>query len=123
MALKYKFHFIFQSGHCIWNFKFKSDAQSHSSQNLPFNLYTMFDIHVILSSLLGSEKSAGINAECPWATAKFAFKMVWVEFNEPLPGTALFLFASLQYQSKFTHLDTSPSSQKQELELSMQISF
>ncbi len=56
MALKYKFHFIFQSGHCIWNFKFKSDAQSHSSQNLPFNLYTMFDIHVILSSLLRSEK-------------------------------------------------------------------
>lgn len=56
MALKYKFPFIFQSGLCIWNFKFKSDAQSHSSQNLQFNLYTMFDIHVMLSSLLDSEK-------------------------------------------------------------------
>lgn len=56
MALKYKFQFIFQSGFCIWNFKFKSDAQSHSSQNLQFNLYTMFDIHVMLSSLLDSEK-------------------------------------------------------------------
>ncbi len=56
MDLKYKFPFIFQSGLCMWNFKFKSDAQSHSSQNLQFNLYTMFDIHVMLSSLLDSEK-------------------------------------------------------------------
>lgn len=69
------------------------------------------------------KKSAGINAECPRATAELAFKMVWVEFNEPLPGTALFLSAFLQYQSKFTHLDTSLSSHKQELELSMKISF
>lgn len=57
-------------------------------------------------------KNAGINAECPRASAELAFKMVWVEFNEPLPGTALFFLYSWIIRSKFTHLDTSLSSHK-----------